>query len=131
MDFLKREDLLGDASPSLAEEVVTISWRHPQTGKRIKRQVTVRERTVAQKTAFEIAIAKNGVVDEAKIREAIVVADSFGPDGKPVFGPEDAAMIGQLGSGIFEPIVEASLRLSKTTTEDLADLAKKSEATGG
>lgn len=131
MEFLKREDLIGPTPPKLAEEVVKISWRHPKSGKPVERQVIVRERTVATKTAFEIAIVKNGVVDEQKIREATVVADSFSPDGMPVFTPEDAAIIAGYGAGIFEPIIEASLRLSKTNKEDLADLAKKSAATGG
>lgn len=131
MEFLNPEELLGADAPQLAEEVITIRWKHPKTGKLIEREVIVREPTVEDKTEFETLVVRDQAVDETKVRQALIVTRTFDRQGKRVFKPGDVEKIAKLGGGIFEPIVEAAMRLGKTSNADITELAKKSEATSG
>lgn len=107
--MLSRDAFLTASKPAVVEVQV------PALGG----SVQIREMTVSEKDAFEIANAK----DKGKyFRPRLVAASVVDADGSPMFGPADLAAIAGRPASHVEPIVDAATKLNRYTPEEVKAL---------
>lgn len=83
--------------------------------------------TPRERTEFEDRLSRNKK-GKASIRERWVVECCRNDDGTKIFNPTQIEQLGQRSAVVVERLVNAALRLSGVTGEDLEKLVKNSEA---
>ena len=107
--MLTRDAFLSAAKPAVVDVQVPALGGSAQ----------IREMTVSDKDAFEIANAK----DKGKYwRPRLVAASVVNPDGSPMFGPADFPALAALPASSLEPIVDAATKLNRYTPEEVKAL---------
>lgn len=81
--------------------------------------VQIREMTVAEKDAFEIA---NSGDKGRYFRPRLIAASVVNPDGSPMFGPADFPALASRTASNLEPIVDAITKLNRYSPEEVKAL---------
>ncbi len=113
MEPLTREQIL---AASLAFEDVEV----PAWG----RTVRLREMTLIERAAFEIAVFGSGAHGERLVTELLVRACTDPTTGERIFRDEDADALGGLGATALRMLFLPALRLSGYTEEEAEKLGK-------
>jgi len=96
--------------------------------------VRVSEMTMTDRDAFDESCYKDAGGGKQKysrenIRARLLVRSIVDADGNRIFTDADVAVVGKLGSGLTQPLVEAAMRINKLTAAEL-DEEKKDSARG-
>ena len=120
MEPLTREQIL---TATLAHEDVEVpSWG---------RTVRLREMTLLERSAFEIAVYGEGARGERLVTELLARTCTDPETGERIFRDEDADALGKLGATSLRMLFLPALRLCGYTEEEAEKLGKAPGGAGG